>query len=249
MEIFNVGIFEFLLIAGLALVVFGPERLPEMGRFVGKQVARVLAWQQNSPEAKMLLDLRQEFEQEIVSLRDDLVRTRQQLDISNEVKLIDEQTRSLLSGKQPLNIRPAGGQVTAAAAPNKLAAPAELATPNAPPAEPAELVSADGQPLHSAPASAEPSSANGVIVQEEGQPWALPSEPLPHKVAAATHGVDTATQSAPADLEAADRQLLLRQLQMLMVDMQALMAELQERGVIDASWQPPSQSREETIAR
>lgn len=28
MEIFNIHIFEFLLIAALALVIFGPERLP-----------------------------------------------------------------------------------------------------------------------------------------------------------------------------------------------------------------------------
>lgn len=99
MEIFNIHIFEFLLIAGLALVVFGPERLPEVGRFAGKQVARFLAWQQQSPELKMINDVRSEFEQEIASLRDELVRTRKQLDISQEVNLnsIRDELRPMLS--------------------------------------------------------------------------------------------------------------------------------------------------------
>ncbi len=245
MEIFNIHIFEFLLIAGLALVVFGPERLPEVGRFVGKQVARVLAWQQNSPEAQMLQDIRQEFEQEIVSLRDELVRTRQQ--ITNDVKLLDDDTRSILSGKQPFNVRPASGQV-AAAAPNKLVTPAEASEPNNLPAEPAELVGADGQPLHSAPELAEPTTHNGVSMPEEEQPFSLPQEPVALEQAP-SHLADTEQHIAPPELEASDRQLLLRQLQILMVDVQALMIELQDRGVIDPTWQPPSQNREETVAR
>lgn len=96
MEIFNIHIFEFMLIAGLALVVFGPERLPEVGRFVGKQVARFLAWQQQSPELRMINDVRGEFEREIASLRDELVRTRSQLDVSKNISEVQSELKSAL---------------------------------------------------------------------------------------------------------------------------------------------------------
>ncbi|NJN16268.1 MAG: translocase [Oscillochloris sp.] len=99
MEIFNIHIFEFVLIAALALVIFGPERLPEVGRFIGKQVARFLAWQQQSPELKMINEIRSEFEQEIGTLRDELVRTRQQLDVQQNVKQLESEVKSALDVK------------------------------------------------------------------------------------------------------------------------------------------------------
>ena len=36
MNIFGVGLPEVAVIAGLALVIFGPKRLPELGRTLGK---------------------------------------------------------------------------------------------------------------------------------------------------------------------------------------------------------------------
>ncbi|NCC33285.1 MAG: hypothetical protein EOM24_14900 [Chloroflexia bacterium] len=96
MEFFNIHLTELLIIAGLALVIFGPERLPELGRLAGKQVARFLAWQQQSPELQMINEVRAEFEQEIASLRDELVRTRKQLDISPDLTSIREELRPML---------------------------------------------------------------------------------------------------------------------------------------------------------
>jgi sec-independent protein translocase protein TatB len=93
MEIFNVHLLELVLIAGLALVVFGPERLPEIGRMAGKQVARFLAWQQQSPELQMVNEMRAEFEKEIAELRDELTRTRNQMDISQSGKALTEQLK------------------------------------------------------------------------------------------------------------------------------------------------------------
>ncbi len=97
MEVFNIHLFELLLIAGVALVIFGPERLPELGRFAGKQIARFLAWQQQSPELQLVNELRNEFEQEIAGLRDELVRTRKQLDLSTDTGTIREELRSMVS--------------------------------------------------------------------------------------------------------------------------------------------------------
>ncbi len=36
MNVFGVGLPEIAVIAGLALVIFGPKRLPELGRTLGK---------------------------------------------------------------------------------------------------------------------------------------------------------------------------------------------------------------------
>ena len=38
MNIFGVGLPEIAVIAGLALVIFGPKRLPELGRTIGKTI-------------------------------------------------------------------------------------------------------------------------------------------------------------------------------------------------------------------
>lgn len=119
MEIFNIHIFEFLLIAALALVIFGPERLPEVGRFIGKQVARFLAWQQQSPELRVINDVRAEFEREIASLRDELLRTRNQLDLSREVETVREELSPMLD----LKLSGAGQSPAAAASPAPALAP------------------------------------------------------------------------------------------------------------------------------
>ncbi|MBP1466616.1 twin-arginine translocase TatA/TatE family subunit [Candidatus Chloroploca sp. M-50] len=96
MEFFNIHLTELLIIAGLALVIFGPERLPELGRFAGKHVARFLAWQQQSPEFQMINEVRAEFEQEIASLRDELVRTRKHFDISPDLTSLPKELRPML---------------------------------------------------------------------------------------------------------------------------------------------------------
>tara|TARA_B100000700_G_scaffold309884_1_gene389663 strand:+ start:234 stop:440 length:207 start_codon:yes stop_codon:yes gene_type:complete len=54
MNIFGVGLPEIAVIAGLALVIFGPKRLPELGRTLGKTL-------------KSLQNASTEFEREIKS--------------------------------------------------------------------------------------------------------------------------------------------------------------------------------------
>lgn len=124
MEIFNIHLFEFLLIAGLALIIFGPQRLPEVGRFLGKQLARFLAWQQQSPEIQVINEVRADLDREIASLRDELVRARSQLDVSQDVETLRRDLRAMvrlrdddLAVKVPLNGAQAAEQVPAAAVP------------------------------------------------------------------------------------------------------------------------------------
>ena len=58
MNVFGVGLPEVAVIAGLALVIFGPKRLPELGRSLGKTL-------------KGLQTASTEFEREIKSAMND----------------------------------------------------------------------------------------------------------------------------------------------------------------------------------
>ncbi len=218
MEIFNVSIPELMLIAGLALVVFGPERLPEVGRFLGKQVAKLLAWQQNSPELQMLNEVRGEFEAEIASLRDELVRTRKQLDVSRDISAIKEELRPMLDLRGAAN--GAAQAVTA-----KSAAEPTIAPPR--PAEPAPAEQAPSPTISPTPA--------GQTVPAAGRPTKV--------VAAEPTNVLAPPRPAPAAPPADGR--IARRLQQIAADLQALTAELQARGHLGTDWQPPSQEAEQ----
>jgi sec-independent protein translocase protein TatA len=54
--VLNIGPMELIIILVLALIVFGPQRLPEIGRTVGKSLREV---------RKASSDLRQEFEADL----------------------------------------------------------------------------------------------------------------------------------------------------------------------------------------
>ncbi|MCX7790513.1 MAG: twin-arginine translocase TatA/TatE family subunit [Chloroflexaceae bacterium] len=165
MEIFNIHIFEFLLIAALALVVFGPERLPEVGRFIGKQVARFLAWQQQSPELRLINDIRSEFEREIASLRDELIRTRNQLDVSQDVEQLRSELRPMLDLQLDADLRP------------RQSTPAN---PDKTPAVSADSGASVALPEHGSPseAAAPPAAPDGAAtLADAGTPVAEPPTP------------------------------------------------------------------------
>lgn len=82
MNLFGVGPFELLLIAVLALVVVGPERLPDLARTLGRLTGRILAWQTQAPEMQLVQQLRQELEQEINLLRQEVVQAQRQLNLA-----------------------------------------------------------------------------------------------------------------------------------------------------------------------
>lgn len=271
MEIFNIHIFEFILIAGLALVVFGPERLPEVGRFIGKQVARFLAWQQQSPELKMINDVRGEFEREIANLRDELVRTRNQLDVSKDVSQIQEQLKSAFDLRPELQsaVDAAKGASTAGAAPEPtIAPPADAATSAADAAtSAADAAASAADAADTALKAAEVATDAAELAAEAAanqaptpqlnrvagtQPTNLFDRPAPVTPAQPRNSHDAAPsdEAAPASLGAADDGALLRRLEGLVADMQALVEELQGRGLIGPDWQLPSQaSQQESITR
>jgi sec-independent protein translocase protein TatB len=173
MNFLGVGPFELILILVLGLVVLGPERLRTMGRSAGKLVAQLLAWQQQSPEAQMVQQIRDDFQREIVDLRDELVRARQQLDVSAEVQRLRAETGNIMPKDiADLEARarastPSKADVTAeTTAPPEPATPEPAAPEPAPEsAKPAETPNTAPEPAAPEPTSALSSSLNPVPVK------------------------------------------------------------------------------------
>ncbi len=68
----NLGFQEMLLIAAIALIVFGPERLPELARNAGKAIARFRAETSKSvDDLKRAADV-QDLDRELRGMREDL---------------------------------------------------------------------------------------------------------------------------------------------------------------------------------
>jgi sec-independent protein translocase protein TatB len=260
MNFFGVGPFELILILILGLVVLGPERLRAMGRSAGKLVAQLLAWQQQSPEAQMVQQIRADFEREIVDLRDELVRARQQLDVSAEVQRLRQETGSIM----PADIADLEARARAStpdAARDKAATSVpEQRTPEAAPEQPPEA--APEQPPEAAsdtpdpapaepPASPEAATANGTAAEHE--PPTTASQPAPDAPArppgtpevAPTPADDLAPAAGvalPEHIVHPDvaQEHLAHQIQALVADLHALQEQLRRRNLLDADWQPPS---------
>jgi sec-independent protein translocase protein TatB len=203
MEIFNVHIFEFLLIAGLALVVFGPEKLPDVGRFIGRQLAKFLAWQQQSPEMRMLTEVRSDFEKEIASLRDELVRTRAQLDVQQDLKAVkadvqkpfEDVAKSISNAGKIDAVKPAQSETTGTTSPPQ--PEPTTAQPEPTTAQP-ESTTAQPEPTTAQPESTPAVDASGPDVTPElvPQPSAqsVPSA-APNRITPAVNGDGTTPNS------------------------------------------------------
>ncbi|MGQ9480913.1 twin-arginine translocase TatA/TatE family subunit [Chloroflexus sp.] len=272
MEIFNVHLFEFILIAGLALVLFGPERLPELGRFAGKQVAKFLAWQQQSPELQMINEMRSEFEREIAQLRDELVRTRNQLDVRNdmqaladevkaagqqvqsaldEVKTVGQQAQSMLDdvktvGQQAQSVL---DEATTTAKP-VIRPPAQPIVPAATPAVASPSSSAVVQTITVEDRALLAESAPAPA--ESGTTSATPSHVLQEQSVMSTAEAPLLApdDTAPVPISADELHDLLNRLNGLAAELQAIVFQLQARGLLDEHCQPQipaSPATEETV--
>jgi sec-independent protein translocase protein TatB len=217
MNFLGVGPFELVLVLGLALIVLGPERMQEMGRTAGRLVARLLAWQQRSPEARMIQEIRQDFEREIVELRDELVRAKQQVDLSKEVQRLRQDANSIMSRKNLLSEPPAD---TPAATPPVSEQPARAANTQA------------ASPDVTSPTPDEERSIGGT------HPYEHPTETRTVARRSAKPAPASSKAVAPT---AADYELLQQQVQALAATVQALQEQLREQGMLAPDWQPPAQ--------
>lgn len=92
MEILNVGIGEMLLILIIALLVFGPERLPEVAR----QAARLLNQLRGAAD-----EVQRIFTEETRSLREPLEETKRE--IESVARPFEETRREIESVARPLD--------------------------------------------------------------------------------------------------------------------------------------------------
>ncbi|MEI6181573.1 MAG: twin-arginine translocase TatA/TatE family subunit, partial [Chloroflexales bacterium] len=253
MEIFNIHPLELLLIAGLALVVFGPERLPELGRLAGKQVARFLAWQQQSPELKLVNEMRAEFDQQITTLRDELVRTRRQLDTAHADQLtsLREDLRPMLDLRDEVKRAVANGSsgLTNPAPPTPTPLPpTSVEVTPAPPVS--ALAPAEASPSPRTPPTLSVRPAAGTVQAasrlDQLAPIA-PDPPLDQPVALSTNG-HSLTPISPASPPSAATHLMLQQIERLNADLQALISALQAQGQLSADWQPEAVKRQQEIS-
>lgn len=242
MEIFNVHLLELVMIAGLALVVFGPERLPEMGRMAGKQVARFLAWQQQSPELQMVNDMRAEFEKEIADLRDELSRTRKQFDVSRPGQALTEQFRQGVNEvkaaveplKTPVIRPPLQSPVPAALQANGLG-PSHLPASLRPSTAPVQQV-VDDAPVTAADAALNPTDAAPTP--------AATVEPAVSPMPTALDALKTETVTSTDDVAEINTRVLR-----LATELQQLVLDLQQRGVLQPDWQAAVGHAEEQTTR
>lgn len=266
MEIFNVHLFEFILIAGLALVLFGPERLPELGRFAGKQVAKFLAWQQQSPELQMINEMRSEFEREITQLRDELVRTRNQLDVRNDMQALADEVKA--AGQQVQSaldeVKTAGQQAQSILDDVKTVGQQAQSVLDDAATTVKPVIRPPAQPIVPAttPAVASP-SASAVVqtITEEDRALLAEPAPAPADVETTSATLSPAPQeqpvmsttadhapaqevpflnpngTAPVPVSADELHNLLNRLNSLAAELQAIVFQLQARGLLDEHWQ------------
>ncbi|WP_206410583.1 Sec-independent protein translocase protein TatB, partial [Lysobacter enzymogenes] len=126
---FDIGFSEVFVIAIVALIVLGPERLPKAARFAGLWVRRARA-QWYSVKSELERELADEdLKRSLRQAQDELRSAQQQLRDSGQI---------LREGAQDLNQRvAAAGTAAAAADAQAAAAQDEHAAPaDAPPAEP-----------------------------------------------------------------------------------------------------------------
>jgi Sec-independent protein translocase protein TatA len=254
MDFFGIGLFEIVFILLLAFIVVGPERMSELGRSAGRLVAQLLAWQQQSPEAQMIQQIKRDFEGEIVELRDEIVRARRQLDVSADVQRLKQDTESLLSYKQLMGDAPAA----------QASEPTTPTTPTAAATEPpqddllthllreederqqqersiggAQPQPPDTGPAHSVARQRVPGS-NGKPTRRQKAQAASDEQPAPPE-----NGNSNATATAdsapagevPAHVRAEDYERLALQVETLTAELRILREQLRTRGLFDEEWQ------------
>ncbi|ALR08271.2 Sec-independent protein translocase protein TatB [Xylella fastidiosa] len=112
---FDIGFSELLLIAVVALVVLGPERLPKAARFAGLLVRRARTqWESVKQELERELEaeaLKRNLQHAQQALRDaqaQLQQNQQDMDIQNSISILHEQTKRDIHTDHDTNTREPG---------------------------------------------------------------------------------------------------------------------------------------------
>jgi sec-independent protein translocase protein TatB len=173
--IFGIGPMEVLLVAVLVMLVFGPERLPDLMRTLGRSMRSLRKYYVAfSTELKREME---PYKDDIKGLQDaakgmqeDLNAIRQAADIRG---IINEQTLDPTKPQAAPTIAPPAAATPPAATTSSTAAPA-AATPSATPSTPAPQPAPVAQPAGTSQvAYAPPASHNGAGVElSDDNPWA-----------------------------------------------------------------------------
>jgi sec-independent protein translocase protein TatB len=243
MEFFGVGPAELLFLLVLGLIVVGPERLPDMARSAGRLVAWLMAWQQRSPEFQTIQQIRHDMQQEIVDLRDELMRTQKQL--ANSVQPLQQTVPSLSK-----DLEKAAEAASRPRSPSPPAAPSSVRGSPVPTTGLSKRTqgsqgSQEGKgtagvqgPAESA-GSAELGGTKEVKPDRslqnghtEASPTLLTGESPPAEPAEAEHEHEPVNEKKNQQ----EQDALLSEVQALRAEMQALKEHLRERGYLAADW-------------
>lgn len=232
MDFLGVGPFEFLFILVVSIIVLGPERLQQAARSLGRLFARVMAWQYQSPEAQMIQQIRKDFEQEIVDLRNELIRARKQFDISSDVQEIHQEIRSAMhisEAASPQAIREAVAARRHASAHTSTTTQHIAASTDASSPSVAQAVS------------------NGIATspnQDDQLLLDFLQSPTEENQTVTSPALSAAPTSPAAALSAEHLLALRYQIETVMADLHALHRQLHAHGVLDAEWQLPSETNQ-----
>jgi Tat protein translocase TatB subunit len=106
LSLFGIGLPQILLIMMVALIVFGPEKLPEIAGQIGRWVGQARAWMQ---DARNELNELTSVQEELMSVKQDLEDIRKDLqNTSQEVlkELDDVRKEATIDVKEVLNNKP-----------------------------------------------------------------------------------------------------------------------------------------------
>ncbi len=94
----NLGLWEMLMVAGVALVFVGPERLPEMLRFLGRTYGKIRA---------MTYDIRREFTLEVdKAVAEERTRVMQERRAEMRRRIEEERQRKAQENNETLSPEP-----------------------------------------------------------------------------------------------------------------------------------------------
>ena len=135
---FDIGFFELVLVAIVALLVLGPERLPHAVRMTGAFVGKL---------RRMMINVREEFEREV-----NMAEMQQRLKEQMEQSGLDEARKSVEEMRQQVNEARQDVQNVIAPPPAAAAPQAESVTP----ADKPEAATESAIPAPQPPAPTEP---------------------------------------------------------------------------------------------